>query len=209
MADHRQDIFSRGLRFIGPCPFDLQPEVGILSLEREQAREGQLPLPALVSGSRIVLADRRLRAVLGKLEPRLHARGIAVSDAPVFGINDADVTVARPSLTLSPTASATLVGWDAGVRAGREPQAVQPGRYDLVGLLFDTELDEHEEPVPMSPRELLLSMLAQVPNLARVDGQETLNVLGRARDRAPQRIASWIFPERVAEAAAALLAIDS
>ena len=65
MADHRQEIVSRGLRFIGPCPFDPQPEVGILSLEREQARKGEVPLPALLSGRRILSpAVRRQRRIL-------------------------------------------------------------------------------------------------------------------------------------------------
>ena len=65
MADHGQEIVSRGLRFIGPRPFDLQSDVGILPLERQQARQGQLPCPALLPDSRILsTAVRRQRRIL-------------------------------------------------------------------------------------------------------------------------------------------------
>ncbi len=176
-----------------------------LSAQVASQEHGAVRLAALtlVADGRAVLASRHFRAVIERLEPRLNARGITVADVPAVELlADDAIVVPRTRFSQGGRAADMLAAWDARAERGREPAVVASGRYELAGLLFETQ-----ENVPATNLSSMLELLARVSNIEALPGQSTLDRLERAQSRVPSRWAHWSEPEAVVDAAAELLSL--
>jgi hypothetical protein len=89
-----------------------------------------------VRGDRAVLAPRRMRRDVERLEPLLHRAGVRLVDAPLVLLDGHSVVVPEPELAVDREALAEADALDdrIGVAAG-EPVAVGPGGYRVAGWL--------------------------------------------------------------------------